>query len=34
MAVSNDSFDHLPLGFIASTLFVIVGLCVVMFDLA
>jgi hypothetical protein len=34
MVVSNDSFDHLPLGFIVGTLFVLVGLCVVMFDLA
>jgi hypothetical protein len=34
MVVSNDSFDHVPLGFIVSTLFVLVGLCVVMFDLA
>jgi hypothetical protein len=31
MVVSNDSFDHLPLGFIACTLFVIGCL---MFDIA
>jgi hypothetical protein len=34
MAIFNDSFDDLLLGFIVSTLFVLVGLCVVMFDLA
>jgi hypothetical protein len=33
MAISNDSFDHLPHGFIASTLFVFGGLCVVMSDI-
>jgi hypothetical protein len=33
MVVFNDSFDHLLLGFIANTLFVFYGLCVIMFDL-
>jgi hypothetical protein len=32
MAASNDSLDHLPLGFVASTLFVLVNLCIV-FDI-
>jgi hypothetical protein len=34
IAISNDSFDHLPLGFIGGNLFILVGLCVVMFDLS
>jgi hypothetical protein len=32
MAASNDSFDHLPLGFLASTLFVLIDLFIV-FDI-
>jgi hypothetical protein len=32
MVVSNDSFNQLLIRFIVGTLFVFVGLCVVMFD--
>jgi hypothetical protein len=32
MVTSNDSLDHLPLGFVANTLFVLVHLCIV-FDI-
>jgi hypothetical protein len=32
MVASNDSFDHLPLGFLAITLFVLVDLYI-MFDI-
>jgi hypothetical protein len=32
MTVSNDSFDHLPFGFLVSTLFVLIDLYIV-FDI-
>jgi hypothetical protein len=32
MVAFNDSLDHLPLGFVANTLFVLVHLCIV-FDI-
>jgi hypothetical protein len=32
MVASNDSIDHLPLGFLANTLFVFADLCIV-FDI-